>query len=115
MRNALDAVEIGRNSLRVDDLVPVHAISLGGVHGCLRLIPNSDAEHIEIVTDVLVIDLLDVRDLPLARAAPRCPEVNEDVLALTYIVGKLNAVDVEVGEHRPLGGCLFCIDSFLHL
>ena len=70
VRNALDAVKLCRNGLGVDDLVPVHTVGLGGVNRCLRLIPNGNAEDIEIIADVLVLNLLDVRNLPLAWTTP---------------------------------------------
>ena len=70
MRNALDAVKLGRNCLSVNDLLPVHTVGLRCVNRSLRLIPDCHAEDIEILAGVLFVDLLDVRDLPLAWAAP---------------------------------------------
>ena len=70
MRNTLDAVKLRRDLLRVDDLVPLDTIHLGGILGCLRLVPYCDAEHFEAFLVILVIDIPDIRDLSLARTAP---------------------------------------------
>jgi hypothetical protein len=56
---------------------PVHS-KLGSCIDCYlnRLtLPHSDAENIEILACILVINSLEIRDLPLARATPRSPEI----------------------------------------
>ena len=57
----------------------------------------------------LFVNLLEVRNLSLARAAPAGPEIDEHILALAYIVRELLelalfGLHLEIGEHLALGG-----------
>ena len=57
----------------------------------LRLsLPNSKADYIKTLILVLVVDSLYVRHLSAARTAPRRPEVNKDIFAVSNIVRELN-------------------------
>ena len=47
VRDTLDAVKLSRDLLRVNDLMPFHSVYLGSILGGLRLVPNSDTEHLE--------------------------------------------------------------------
>ena len=111
---------------------PVHS-KLGSCIDCNlnRLtLPHSDAENIEILACILVINSLEIRNLPLARATPRSPEIYEDILALTYIVRELdicvlwlwrnaaghshNRIHSEIDERLAFCSIDSCLDCFLH-
>ena len=62
----------------------------GSLCSIFRLIPHSYAQHIEIVTFVLVIDSGDVRNLPLARTTPACPEIYQNVFSFSYKIRELH-------------------------
>ena len=70
MRDAVNPVNIGRNPLGVNNLVPDDSLLLGGFDSVLFLIPDSHAENVELGTSVLLLDILDIRHLSLARTAP---------------------------------------------
>ena len=88
VRDAFDAVQVGRDLLGVDDLVPGDAQFGGSLGGRGGLVPHGDAQHVEIFPGILVIHGPDVGDLCLAGTAPAGPEVDEHILALADIVGE---------------------------
>ena len=92
VRNTLDAVDVCRDASSIVDVRPVHTKLCCCVdcHLDRLTLPYCDAEDIELLAGILVIYGLEVRDFPLARTAPRSPEVNEDIFSLAYIVRKLH-------------------------
>ena len=70
MRNTIDAIEIGRDVLGIDDLTPVDAKFISGPLGILRVIPYCHAENVEFLAGISVIYMLDVWKLGLAWTAP---------------------------------------------
>jgi len=87
MRNSDNAVDICRDRLGINNLVPVDSVSFCCIQALFRgLLPNRYADDIEILSVILVINRLDVRNLILARTAPGSPEINEDILSVAYIV-----------------------------
>ncbi len=90
MGNTLDSIELGRNLLGIDNLIPLNPELLGSLDRCLRIIPDSYAEHIEFISMIFLIDLLEIRHFRLAGAAPRSPEIYEDILSLADIVGEFH-------------------------
>ena len=84
--NTVYSVKSSGYTLGIDDLVPGDTKLFGGLFGILGLIPDSDAENIEIWSGVFLVNVLDVRKLRLARTAPGSPKVDQDVLTLTDIV-----------------------------
>ena len=70
VRNAVNSVNVGRNPLSIDNLVPDYTLLLRGLDGVLFLIPDSDTKNIEFRTCILLLDILDVWHLSLARSTP---------------------------------------------
>ena len=70
MRNTLDAVDIRRDLLGIDNLVPFDTEFLGSLDRIVHLVPYSDAEDIEVITMELGIYVLDIRNLGTAWTAP---------------------------------------------
>src|SRR5574344_2523262 len=81
VRNTLDAVDFCRYTSGIVDLVPDHSELSGSVDGHLRslTLPNCNAQNIEFLAVIFVVDCFDIRHFPLARAAPRRPEVHNDI------------------------------------
>ena len=73
MRNTLYAVKLGSLSSCIVDLRPVHAKFSSSIHSNLNrlTLPDSNADHLKFLSAILLIHLLDVRNLSLAWAAPR--------------------------------------------
>ena len=71
VRNSDNAVDFRRDTLGIYNLIPVHAISLGSVNAFLRRpLPDSHAKNVEILSVMLVVNLLDVRNFVFAWTAP---------------------------------------------
>ena len=98
----------------------------GGLGSVFGLVPHCYAQHVELITLVFLVSGLDVGNLPLAWAAPACPEIHQDILALSYVVGEFcdapgRLCYLKVGEHGAFFGachqalCLFglCCRFFL--
>ena len=113
MRNTLDTIQVGRDLSGVHDLVPDDAQFFCSGLRVLQLVPDGDAEHVEPVTVIGLIHVLEIGHLGLAGAAPGGPEINQHVLALADVIGEPNSgrfrilrilYDGEIHEMRALGG-----------
>ena len=107
MRNTLDAVDFCRYTSGIVDLVPDHSELSGSVDGHLRslALPNCNAQNVEFLAVIFVVDCFDIRHFPLARAAPRRPEVHKDIFPLADIVGELDSLVLRLRRDAPRHSC----------
>ena len=89
-RNRIESVRFSRDILGVDNLIPDDSKFPGRLDGVLHIVHDGDTEHIEVVTVVGVVHLDEIRHLGLAGAAPGSPKIDQDIFALTDIVGEVD-------------------------
>ena len=132
MRDTLDTIDICRHATCIIDMRPVHTELGCCVDGHLNrlTLPDSDAEDIEVLTCILIIYCLEIRNLSLAWTAPWSPEIHEDIFTLTDIVRELhlcifrlrryaaghsyNRIHCKINERLTLCSIDSCLDSLLH-
>ena len=118
--NASDGVEVCGDLLRIDDLWIGNFLFLDGLQRNFGLVPGGNAEDLQPLIFIIVVSGDEVGNLASSRAAPRCPEINEHILAATYIVGEPRCLTFilhsEVLEHIALFRTIkLCVNSFFKL
>ena len=124
MRVGVDAVQVRRDLLGIDNLVPDDSQLLGRHLGILHLVPDGDAEHVEVVTVIGVVHVREVGHLRGAGTAPGRPEIDQDILALADVIGELDGGclgvlrvldDGEVHEGSTFGRLALGLEESAHL
>lgn len=82
------------NLLSIDDLWIRDSVFLDGCFGVCRLVGDGDAKNLEAALFVFIVDRDDLRNFLDAGSTPRCPEVDEDVFPMTYIVGEARCLSI---------------------
>ena len=104
--DAVDAVELQDRHSRIEYLRIGNVLLTDIFEAALRFLQTGDTHDLQTFVLVFAICCHDVRYLLAAGAAPRSPEIDEHVLATTYIVAEslLFAVELygEIAEHRTL-------------
>ena len=114
VRDVLEAVDLDRNLLCVDDLRPQHHFLDLRPLRVFRVVADGDAQHFELVAVVLLVYAAKVGHLAAAGTAPACPEVYQNVFSLANEVGELHAVNLEVSEHLAFCGLGGSVEGLLH-